>query len=128
MKQKPTQKINTRTAKATHTGSRKTSNRLTRQPVPATGKRTNVSRILVGVRIEDRLASVMRGLAELYDLPLGELIEQVFLAAMEGQNFFAGGRGTIPHEVAQKIKALKSVFALDYSAADILRPNRKPKL
>ncbi|AXA37531.1 hypothetical protein BRCON_2789 [Candidatus Sumerlaea chitinivorans] len=82
----------------------------------------------MGARIEERLASVLRGLAELYDLPLGELIEQVFLTAMEGQNFFAGGRGVIPPEVAQKIKALKSVYGVGYSAAEILRPNRKPKL
>lgn len=128
MNPKRSGKTSAKDAKATRSSGRATSTPATRQAIPAAGKRTRVARILVGARIEERLASVLRGLAELYDLPLGELIEQVFLTAMEGQNFFAGGRGVIPPEVAQKIKALKSVYGVGYSAAEILRPNRKPKL
>ncbi|MCX7719092.1 MAG: hypothetical protein N2111_11925 [Candidatus Sumerlaeaceae bacterium] len=81
---------------------------------PATPKR-----ILVGVRLEPRLVKVMKGLAELRDVSLGELIEEVFMAAMEGSNAFAEKGGRLSAETRQRIAGLKQVYGLDYTLAQL---------
>src|SRR5688500_868344 len=80
--------------------------RQTASPVPS----SEITRILVGVRIEPRLVKVMKALAELHDNALGELIEKVFWAAMDGSNAFADKNGRLSPEARQQIQNLKSVY------------------
>lgn len=72
-----------------------------------------VTRKLVGVRIEPRLAKVLKGVAELYDCAVGELIEQVFIASMNGENFFAED-GRLSPETRAQLDGLKKVYGVDY--------------
>ena len=44
-----------------------------------------VERIQTGVRMEKRLLKVLKGLAELKDLSLGDLLEGIVLHAFEGK-------------------------------------------
>jgi hypothetical protein len=83
-------------------------------------------RILVGVRLEERLVKVMKGLAELKDFTLGELIEEVFMVAMDGGNAFADRSGKVPADMRQRIVGLKQVYGVDYDVDELLagRGNR----
>ena len=72
--------------------------------------RIKVRRVQTGVRIEQRMLKVLKGLAELYDLSLGDLIEGIVLHAFEGSSPF--------DEQAQKqIQALKQVYGMDYDSS-----------
>ena len=72
-------------------------------------------RILVGIRLEPRLVKVMKGIAELRDVSLGELIEEVFMAAMEGTSAFADKGGRLSAEMRQQIAGLKRVYGMNYT-------------
>lgn len=90
------------------------------------GRRTRsnkpgVERILVGVRIEPRLVKVMKALAELHDVALGELIERVFWHSMEGGNAFAD-KGKMSQEARNQIRNLKEVYGVNYDIADLAKP------
>lgn len=88
-------------------GGRKDRNRANNKQVD------KVERKLVGVRIEPRLVKVMKAVAELHDYALGELIEEVFWANMNGNNFFAE-RGRMSAETRKRIESLKAVYGVDY--------------
>lgn len=81
----------------------------------ATAARKSSKRILVGIRLEERLVKVMKGLAELKDCTLGQLVEEVFLNAIEGRSAFAKNN-KVPADVRQQISGLKKVYGLTYSA------------
>lgn len=87
--------------------------------------RSNVSRILVGVRIEPRLVKVMKALAELHDNTLGELIERVFWVALDGNSAFSDKSGKMSPDVRQQIQSLKQVYGVDYSLDELIRPREK---
>lgn len=70
-----------------------------------------VERIQTGVRIERRTLKVLKGLAEVLDLTLGDLLEGVVLHAFEGKVAFTA-------ETLAQIAQLKKVYGLDLSAAD----------
>ncbi|HEY2885284.1 MAG TPA: hypothetical protein VGJ08_08740 [Rhizomicrobium sp.] len=70
-----------------------------------------VERIQTGVRIERRTLKVLKGLAEVLDLTLGDLIEGVVLHAFEGKVAFSA-------ETLARIAQLKKVYGLDLTAAD----------
>ena len=71
--------------------------------------RIKVKRVQTGERIEQRLLKVLKALAELYGLSLGDLLEGVVLHAFEGRSPF--------DERAQgQIQALKGVYGMDYDA------------
>ena len=70
-----------------------------------------IERVQTGVRVEKRLIKVMKGLAELLEMPLGELIEGVMLHAMEGKLPF--GEATL-----REIDLLRQVYGLDLTVAD----------
>ncbi len=89
--------------------------------------RTAINRTLVGIRIEPRLAKVMKGVAELQDCPLGELIERVFWHAIEGENAFAKD-GKVSPEMKQRIRALKQAYGVNYSLQDLENKKAKPDL
>lgn len=85
----------------------------------------DITRILVGVRIEPRLVKVFKALAELHDCALGELIEKVFWHAMEGGNAFADKNGRMSAEARQQIQNLKSVYGVNYTLEDLMRPRER---
>lgn len=70
-----------------------------------------IERVQTGVRIEKRLIKVMKAVAELHDLSLGDLIEGVMLHAFEGKAPFG------PDTLSQ-IDKLRAVYQLDLTAAD----------
>lgn len=70
-----------------------------------------VERVQTGVRMEKRLLKVLKALAELYDLSLGDLLEGIVLHAFEGKPPFRD-------EARRRIAELKKVYALDLDASD----------
>lgn len=71
---------------------------------------TMVERIQTGIRIEKRLLKVLKGLAELKDMSLGDLVEGIALHALEGNAPFSA-------ETLAKIAELRAVYGLDLTAA-----------
>jgi hypothetical protein len=74
-------------------------------------KTTLVERVQTGVRMEKRILKVLRTLAELHDLSLGDLLEGIVLHAFEGKAPF--GR-----ESLARIVELKKLYGLDLTAKD----------
>jgi hypothetical protein len=70
-----------------------------------------IERVQTGVRMEKRLLKVLKGLAELKDLSLGDLIEGIVLHAFEGKAPFS--KGTLA-----RIGELKRIYGLKLRAAD----------
>ncbi|MEM9056352.1 MAG: hypothetical protein AAGD86_02680 [Pseudomonadota bacterium] len=70
-----------------------------------------VERVQTGVRIEKRILKVAKGIAEMHDMSLGDLLEGVLLHAYEGKCAF--GQPTI-----ERIAKLRDVYGLDLDAAD----------
>lgn len=70
-----------------------------------------VDRVQTGVRIERRLLKVMKGVAELHDISLGDLIEGVMLHAFEGKQPFG-------EETLKRAAQLREVYGLDLAATD----------
>jgi hypothetical protein len=89
-----------------------------------------VERVQTGVRLEKRLLKVLKALAELHDLSLGDLLEGIVLHSFEGKPPFG-------EESRRRIADLRKVYGLDLEAADshrlvekgagkaVLRPRRK---
>ncbi len=71
-------------------------------------KETPYRRILMGIRVEEHVAKLLRALAILQGVPVGEFVEQLLLAAIEGENALADAKGKIPPQVKKKVEALKS--------------------
>lgn len=70
-----------------------------------------VERVQTGVRIEKRLLKVLKALAELKDLSLGDLLEGIVLHAFEGKAPFSP-------ETRREIEKLREVYGLSLRAAD----------
>jgi hypothetical protein len=68
-----------------------------------------VERVQTGVRLEKRLLKVLKALAELLDLSLGDLLEGIVLHAFEGKAPFAP-------ETLERIQELKRVYGLNLDA------------
>lgn len=68
-------------------------------------------RVQTGIRIEKRLLKVLKALAEHLDMSLGDMIEGMALHSFEGKPPFS-------EETLVKIEKLKSVYDLDWTAAD----------
>lgn len=73
---------------------------------------TTIERVQTGVRIEKRLVKVLKALAEVHDISLGDLLEGIVLHAFEGKCAF-----TRPASL-DRIATLKEVYGLDLTAAD----------
>lgn len=69
-----------------------------------------VERVQTGVRMEKRLVKVLKGLAEVLDMSLGDLLEGIVLHAFEGKAPFS-------EATLAKIAALKEVYGLDLDAS-----------
>jgi hypothetical protein len=70
-----------------------------------------VERVQTGVRLEKRLLKVLKAVAELKDLSLGDLLEGIVLHAFEGKAPFAP-------ETLREIEKLSAVYGLTLRAAD----------
>ena len=68
-----------------------------------------IERVQTGLRIEKRVLKVLKGVAEIHDLSLGDLVEGIVLHAFEGQCAFG------PDTLA-RIADLKRVYDLDLDA------------
>jgi hypothetical protein len=69
-----------------------------------------VERVQTGVRMEKRIVKVLKALAEMLDMSLGDLLEGIVLHAFEGKAPFSD-------ETLGKIAALKEVYGLDLDAS-----------
>jgi hypothetical protein len=70
-----------------------------------------VERVQTGVRLEKRLLKVLKGLAELKDLSLGDLLEGIVLHVFEGKAPFAP-------ETLREIEQLRKIYGLELKASD----------
>lgn len=73
---------------------------------PASRDPLVVERVQTGVRLERRLLKVLKALAELHDLSLGDLLEGIVLHAFDGKAPFGSAS-------LKKIAELKEVYGLD---------------
>jgi hypothetical protein len=71
----------------------------------------DIERVQTGVRIEKRLLKVLKALAELKDLSLGDLLEGICLHALDGKPPFE-------KETLKQIKELRRIYGLSLGAAD----------
>ena len=78
--------------------------------VPTKDRRT-VERVQTGLRLEKRLLKVLKALAELHDISLGDLLEGIVLHAFEGKAPFGD-------DSRRRIAELKKIYGLDLQAAD----------
>jgi hypothetical protein len=78
---------------------------------PYSKERVEVDRVQTGVRIEKRLLKVLKALAELKDVTLGDLLEGIVLHAFEGKAPFCDS-------TLEEIEHLKRIYSLDLKAAD----------
>ena len=69
-----------------------------------------VERVQTGVRIEKRMLKVLKALAELFEISLGDLLEGIVLHAFEGKSPF-------DEQTQQRIATLKEIYGLDYDAS-----------
>jgi hypothetical protein len=74
------------------------------------GGRVAVERVQTGVRMEKRLVKVLKALAELKDLSLGDLLEGIVLHAFDGKSPFAP-------ETLRQIAELKRIYGLDLDSS-----------
>ena len=64
-----------------------------------------------GLRIEKRVLKVLKAVAEIHDLSLGDLVEGIVLHAFDGECAFGA-------DTLAKIADLRRVYDLDLVAAD----------
>ena len=77
-----------------------------------------VERVQTGVRVEKRILKVLKALAELKDMTLGDLLEGIVLHAFEGKVPFSSNSLT-------EIQELKRIYGLKLSARDSHRLREK---
>ena len=82
--------------------------------------RAQIERVQTGVRLEVRILKVLKGLAELKGISLGDLVEGIVLHAFEGKAPFSA-------DTLREIEKLRAVYGLTLTAADShkLRERRK---
>ena len=76
---------------------------------PRNKSKIMVERTQTGVRIEKRMLKVLKGLAEYFEITLGDLLEAIVLHSFEGKSPFHD-------ESIAKIEALKQIYGMDYDA------------
>ncbi|HEX3662811.1 MAG TPA: hypothetical protein VHU89_15360 [Acidobacteriaceae bacterium] len=70
-----------------------------------------VERVQTGVRVEKRLLKVLKAVAELKDMTLGDLIEGIVLHAFEGKAAFSP-------DTLKEIDQFKKLYGLTLRATD----------
>ena len=84
---------------------------VTRQHNPTPTPLVEVERVQTGVRLEKRMLKVLKAVAELKDMSLGDLIEGVVLHAFEGKAPFSA-------ETLKEIEQFKKIYGLTLKASD----------
>jgi hypothetical protein len=79
-------------------------------PPASEGPRLRVERVQTGVRIEKRMLKVLKALAELFEISLGDLLEGIVLHSFEGKSPF-------DQVDLERIAALKEVYGMEYDAS-----------
>ncbi|MFL6351626.1 MAG: hypothetical protein ACJ74Z_07225 [Bryobacteraceae bacterium] len=79
--------------------------------MPDRSPSVEIERIQTGVRIEKRLLKVLKGLAELKDMSLGDLLEGIVLHSFEGKAPFS-------QQTLKEIKQLRAIYGLTLQARD----------
>jgi hypothetical protein len=69
----------------------------------------DVERVQTGVRMEKRILKVLKALAELHDMSLGDLLEGIVLHAFEGKSPFSA-------KTLSQVAELKRIYGLDLDA------------
>ncbi|HEY1955376.1 MAG TPA: hypothetical protein VGH28_07180 [Polyangiaceae bacterium] len=77
----------------------------------ATKSRRTVERVQTGVRMEKRVFGVLKAVADLHGISLGDLLEGLALHAFDGKLPFGP-------DSRKKIAALRDAFGLDLRAED----------
>jgi hypothetical protein len=77
-----------------------------------------VERVQTGVRIEKQLLKVLKALAELKDLTLGDLLEGIVLHAFDGKTPFSPA-------TLEQIEHLRKLYGVTLRAADSHRLKEK---
>jgi hypothetical protein len=90
-------------ARSKHDGSRRD-----QQPPPRGS--LEIERVQTGVRMERRILKVLKALAELHDLTLGDLLEGIVLHVFEGKTPFG-------EDSLRKISELKRIYGLELNAS-----------
>ena len=70
-----------------------------------------VERVQTGVRMEKRLLKVLKALAELKDMSLGDLLEGIVLHAFDGKAAFSA-------ETLKEIEQFRNIYGLTLRASD----------
>ena len=70
-----------------------------------------VERVQTGVRMEKRLLEVLKAIAELKDLSLGDLLEGIVLHAFENKTPFS-------EQTLKEIEQFKSIYGMTLKASD----------
>ncbi|HEX3396874.1 MAG TPA: hypothetical protein VHS76_09240 [Steroidobacteraceae bacterium] len=78
-----------------------------------------IERVQTGIRIEKRLLKVLKALAELKDLSLGDLLEGIVLHSFEGKAAFS-------KETLAQIGELRKIYRLSLRAGDSHRLKERP--
>ena len=80
------------------------------------GGPVRIERVQLGVRLEKRLVKVLKGLAELEDVTLGQLLEKIVLHSFEPAPGHEGELAVSPHgkRALAAITDLKRVYGMDY--------------
>ena len=71
----------------------------------------DVERVQTGVRMEKRILKVLKAVAELKDLSLGDLLEGIVLHAFEGKAPFSP-------ETLREVEKLRGIYGLTLRATD----------
>ncbi len=79
---------------------------------------SEVERVQTGIRIEKRLLKVLKAVAELKDMSLGDLLEGIVLHAFEGKSAFTP-------ETLKQITGIKEIYGLTLTAQDSHRLTEK---
>jgi hypothetical protein len=72
---------------------------------------TEIERVQTGVRLEKRMLKVLKGLAELKDMSLGDLLEGIILHSFEGKAPFSPA-------TLKEIEQLRKLYGLTLRATD----------
>jgi hypothetical protein len=70
-----------------------------------------VERVQTGVRMEKRLVKVLKAVAELKDMTLGDLLEGIVLHAFEGKSAFSA-------QTLKEIEQFRNIYGLSLHASD----------
>ena len=79
-----------------------------------------IERVQTGVRLEKRLLKVLKAVAELKDMSLGDLLEGIVLHAFEGKPAFA-------RDTLKEVEQLKQIYGLTLTAEDSHRLKERPR-